>query len=238
VPRKIPRVVVPVSQSIAACVGPQDILRAKMLAFKETVWTPCESLAAEVLPSRPALRAKAHEVRAWQQNKQRFHSMDVCSECQSDLIVDRELAKKVCRTCARPSRFALELFDACEDAEAHNVHVEGAQSNLHKFLAQLEKGTAPAPQNVLSALAGEFSKFHVADTSKVTAGRTQQMLKQCAAVPRTYRQAPQRITRELVGAAVPEFTYTELQSLQTQLAGKPASFSDIYAVVAKNNGVL
>jgi hypothetical protein len=87
---------------------------------------------------------------------------------------------------------------------------------MKKFGAQYERGYPCASQAVLETMSVAYSKFHFHDPAKVQACRTTQLMKGMRDLPKVAKKAPDRLTRELKGEPVPEFSSTELSQLLNQ----------------------
>lgn len=146
----------------------------------------------------------------------RRNPIDTCVNCGVDRVVDKELAITVCPKCGSNREFASHIFDTKEvDKEAHPPKQQ-TLTHLQKFSGQFERGFPATPLSVYDTLSVAYQKIHFHDPSKVQASRTATFLKTLPGIPKTFRRAPDRLTLELKGQSIPEYTLQELTLLQNQ----------------------
>lgn len=194
-------------------------------------------LYSRLCPSKPTQKnlldhMSARDVEKWQTlraHKKRFaivyardhpkareNFIDTCQECRVDLVVDRELAIAVCPECGGTRQFASHIFENKEMEKDDSGHRQQTLNHMQKFSAQFERGQAGATPEVLEALATAYSRVHLHDPSKVQACRTSTLLKSLPEVPKASRRLPDRLTKELKGEGIPEFTNDQIQQLLRQ----------------------
>lgn len=148
--------------------------------------------------------------------KARCNAIDTCPECQVDLVVDRELATSVCPNCGWTRNFASHIFESKEMEKDDSGHRQQSLNHMQKFSSQFERGQASSTPEVLEALSTAYSKVHLHDPSKVQACRTGTLLKGLPEVPKAARRLPDRLTKELKGEGLPEFSSAQIQQLLQQ----------------------
>jgi hypothetical protein len=147
----------------------------------------------------------------------RTNHIDTCSKCCVDRIVDKESARSICPRCGNSRMFASHIFDTKEVEKNEGFATrQQSLSHMQKFSAQFERGYPPAPISVLEKLFIQYSKFHFHDPSKVQSCRTTQLMKKCTEIPKMFRRAPDRLTKELRGESIPEYTPQEINNLLNQ----------------------
>jgi len=149
----------------------------------------------------------------------RKNIVDVCTKCKTERIVDKEASRSVCGHCGDTIIFASHIFEQKEnDKEIDSTLVTRQQSLSHmsKFSSQFERGYPVASLDVLEKLCIEYRKFHFQDPSKVLSCRTASLLKSIPSIPKIFRRAPDRLSKELKCESIPEFTSTELNGLLNQ----------------------
>jgi len=147
----------------------------------------------------------------------RVNSIDVCSKCGVDLNVDKETATSVCPKCGETHKFASHIFDT-KDTEKDDTHTTRQQSLSHmqKFSSQFERGYPCTPIDVLEPVAVAYSKIHLHDPSKVQSCRTNHLLKGLKDIPKVFKRAPDRMTKELKRESIPEYSSTQISQLLNQ----------------------
>lgn len=151
------------------------------------------------------------------QTTSRNNPVDTCQTCGIDRVVDRETSISVCPKCGATRRFASHIFEA-KESEKNDKQTTRQQSLAHmqKFSAQFERGYPSTTIDVLEPVAVAYSKIHLHDPSKVQACRTNQLLKSVPSLPKVYKRAPDRMTKELKGESIPEYTPSQLDQLHNQ----------------------
>lgn len=148
--------------------------------------------------------------------KARSNHIDTCPDCQVDLVVDRELATSVCPNCGWTRQFASHIFESKEMEKDDSGARQQSLNHMQKFSSQFERGQPSSSPEVLEALAVAYSKVHLHDPSKVQSCRTSTLLKGVPDVPKAARRIPDRLTKELKGEGVPEFSSAQIQQLLMQ----------------------
>lgn len=148
--------------------------------------------------------------------KARSNHIDTCPDCQVDLVVDRELATSVCPNCGWTRQFASHIFESKEMERDDSGARQQSLNHMQKFSSQFERGQASSAPEVLEALSVAYSKIHLHDPSKVQSCRTSTLLKGVPDVPKAARRMPDRLTKELKGEGVPEFSSAQIQQLLMQ----------------------
>ena len=149
---------------------------------------------------------------------QRTNSVDMCTKCGVDRIVDKESARSVCPQCGNCTIFASHIFDI-KDVERDEGALTRQQSLSHmsKFSSQYERGFPAATENVLEQMFIKYSHTHIHDPAKVQSCRTAQLMKTCGdSIPKIYRRAPDRLSKELRCESIPEYTPQEINNLLNQ----------------------
>jgi hypothetical protein len=90
------------------------------------------------------------------------------------------------------------------------------KKHMQRFSAQYERGYPVVPKELLESLSVEYQKFHEHNPRKVVTSRTNQLMRNCAAVPAVFRQAADRVSKELRGESIPEYTEQEINVLLNQ----------------------
>jgi hypothetical protein len=180
----------------------------------------------DIMPDRDAEKYKllrAHQKRyavmyqSLYPVKTRVNEVDTCQACGVDRNVDKEMAISVCPKCGSTRRFASHIFEA-KDAEKDDSQNARQQSLSHmqKFSAQFERGYPSTPMDILETVSIAYTKFHSHDPSKVQACRTSHLLKNLKEVPKIFKRAPDRLTKELKNESIPEYTSEQLSQLLNQ----------------------
>jgi hypothetical protein len=147
----------------------------------------------------------------------RRHHVDMCTDCGIDRIFDKETARRTCPKCGDYQKLESHIFELKDaDKEEQTSQVDQALSHLQKFSAQFEQGHPSAPKNVLEKICVEYNKIHTLDHSKVQCSRTSQFIKSTQNIPKVFRKAPDRLTKELISASIPEYTSQEINKLINQ----------------------
>jgi len=147
----------------------------------------------------------------------RTNQIDTCVQCGVDRNVDKETAISVCPKCGSTRRFASHIFET-KDSEKDESQTTRQQSLSHmqKFSAQFERGYPSTPIDVLEPIFLAYTKFHLHDPAKVQACRTSHLLKGLKHIPKVFKRAPDRLTKELKKESIPEYTSTQLSQLLNQ----------------------
>jgi len=113
--------------------------------------------------------------------------------------------------------FSSHIFDTKEiEKEESNNSKQQSITHMQKFSGQFERGFPPTPIPYLEALSIAYQKIHLHDPNKVQSCRTSQYLKSIREIPKLFKRAPDRISKELTCVGIPEFTSQELSCLLTQ----------------------
>lgn len=151
------------------------------------------------------------------EQKGRVQTVDMCPKCYVSKCVDKEMAISVCPKCGNTNRFATHIFDTKEvEKDSAKITRQQSLSHMQKFSAQFERGYPCMPVSVLETMSVAYRKIHVRDPAKVQLSATNRLLKTLRQIPRTYKRAPDRMTKELKCEAVPEYTSQELSQLLNQ----------------------
>lgn len=147
----------------------------------------------------------------------RSNQIDTCVKCGIDRNVDKETAISVCPKCGSTRRFASHIFET-KDTEKDDTQATRQQSLSHmqKFSSQFERGYPSTPIDVLEPISVAYTKFHLHDPAKVQACRTSHLLKNLKDIPKVFKRAPDRLTKELKKESIPEYTSTQLSQLLNQ----------------------
>jgi hypothetical protein len=116
------------------------------------------------------------------------------------MVVDRELAIRVCPKCAVTSTFASHIFESKDMEKGESSSRQQSLNHMQKFSMQFERGHPSTPLDVLEAMSVAYSRIHLHDPSKVQACRTSNLLKTvrvqvfcfCCGYVRTYFPLPCR----------------------------------------------
>lgn len=219
---------VSMESQLAGCVGPCLILKYKLLmrqqmANKESVTDSNESKESKETRTRIIQHSKSmerpEETRTVVGNggmpQPRTHSLDICSTCQRDRIVNKEWAKRSCPQCGDGKDFASHLFDIGEECDGFVPTVPSKKpTNLQKMIAQFEKGFPRATTGVLEKLSIDYQSIHCIDPYKVTALRTGKFMKSRGSqVPKIYQRASHRVSKELTASSIREYSHQEVNEM-------------------------
>lgn len=145
------------------------------------------------------------------------NSIDTCVRCGVDRVVDKEHNTMTCPKCGVTKRFAAHIFENIDKEREDRKSSRGNLNHLQKFSAQFEKGYPAAKTHVLEAFAAEYSRaFHFRDPNKVKSCYTESIIKKLKNLPRVYKRAKDRITKELKADSIPEYTPSEIARLLNQ----------------------
>lgn len=147
------------------------------------------------------------------------NDVDTCSKCGSDRYVDKETSNSVCSNpkCGDTRNFASHVFDAKDnDRDEHDSSRHQSLEHLKKFTDQYEKGHPQTPLEVLAKLSSQYAKFHFPDPSKVQSCRTNLLLKTCRDIPKVFRKAADRLSKELKAESIPEYSGNQINQLLNQ----------------------
>lgn len=166
---------------------------------------------------------KRYEVLSQHKSKHtttRTNYIDKCSKCNAPTIVDKETSIRVCQKSGCTLEYRPYIFET-KEVENNDHKSTRQQSLIHmqKHGAQYERGYPSANVDVLEKLSVAYQKIHSHDPYKVQTCKTFTMMKSKAfkdKIPPIYKKAPDRITKELTRASIPEFTDTELSQLLNQ----------------------
>ncbi len=148
--------------------------------------------------------------------KARTNLIDSCPDCVVDFVIDREMAIRVCPNCGRTEQFASHILEMKDGEKDDNATRQQSLNHMQKFSSQFERGHPTAPMDVLEALSVAYGKVHVHDPSKVQACRTSTLLKDLPGVPKSFKRAPDRLTKELKAEGIPEFSSQQILHLLNQ----------------------
>ena len=148
---------------------------------------------------------------------ERKNIIDYCADCGIDRIIDRESARSTCPQCGDCQVFASHIFDIKDMDRNEGVQTRNQSlTHMQKFMAQFERGYPCAPVSVLERLYIEFGKNHMHDPSKVNSCTTARLMKNCPNIHRTFKRAPDRISKELRADSIPEYSPEETARILNQ----------------------
>jgi hypothetical protein len=146
----------------------------------------------------------------------RKHDIDVC-DCGESRMFDKETARRVCLKCGDIQFYQSHIFEIKDPEIQETVSVaDQSLTHMQKYSAQFEQGHPASTTDVQEKMCIEYSKIHTLDPSKVQCSRTAQILKSCPSLPKIFRKAPERLTKELTASSIPEFTSLELNKILNQ----------------------
>ncbi len=150
----------------------------------------------------------------------RVNDIDTCGKCGAERFVDKESSTRTCSNpaCGDTMNFASYIIEN-KDNEFANEHEVSKHQNLEhlkRFTEQYERGHRQAPHEILSKLATLYNKIHFHDASKVQPCRTNLLLKQCRDIPKTFRRASDRLSKELRAESIPEYSPQQINQLLEQ----------------------
>jgi len=164
-------------------------------------------------------------------------NQDVCAKCGVDRHVNREMAVSMCPSCGTTYPFASHIFDS-KDVDGDEFEAARQQNLAHmqKYMAQFERGFPMVPDAAKRRLAKEYSVIHVLDAAKVNNARTIQMMKRLPPelLSKEHRSAPDRVSKELRGEPIPEFTSSEISKIVNQRAAMHPTDADEMAFTKKS----
>jgi len=189
---------------------------------------PEPSTFRNVMPTRGSVEAKR-----WTDgkgHKQRYavtnatgglevQSEDVrlCQRCQVPRLVDREGARVVCPRCGEYRIFATYMMEYHEQRDVPNGSLQRpkapSHAHAHKFAQQYGRGHPQVPPEVLAAVRNHLDRNHCTDPSRATPTAIGKILKSLPEVPRVHRRAADRLSKEMRGEGVPEFTPQQLDKI-------------------------
>lgn len=147
----------------------------------------------------------------------RINPVDVCQSCGVDRHVDKETAISVCPKCGSTRKFASHIFDTKDIEKDDGVTTkQQSLSHMQKFSSQFERGYPNTPIDILEPISVAYQKIHLHDPSKVQSCRTSHFLKSMREIPKVFKRAPDRLTKELKKESIPEYTSQELSLLLNQ----------------------
>ncbi len=149
----------------------------------------------------------------------RKNNVDMCTDCGINRIIDKENARCICPKCGDNRKLESHIFELKDsDKEEQSFQGDQSLSHLQKFSAQFEQGHPSAPKNVLEKICIEYNNIHTLDHTKVQSSRTSQFIKTTQNIPKVFRKSPDRLSKELISASIPEFTSQEINKLLNQRA--------------------
>jgi len=149
--------------------------------------------------------------------KPMVNAIDTCEACGVDRQVDKETAISVCPKCGSTRRFASHIFETKDVEKDDGANTkQQSLSHMQKFSAQFERGYPNTPVDLLEPISVAYQKIHLHDFNKVQSCRTSHLLKSIPNMPKVFRRAPDRLTKELKRESIPEYTAEELSLLLNQ----------------------
>jgi hypothetical protein len=149
----------------------------------------------------------------------RVNDVDHCTKCGSDRLLDKETSNSVCSNaaCGDTQNFASHVCDVKDnDRDEHDAIRHQSLEHLKKFTDQYERGHPEATVEVLAKLSIPYNKIHFHDASKVQSCRTNLLMKTCRDIPKVFRRASDRLTKELKAESIPEYTGNQINQLLNQ----------------------
>lgn len=150
----------------------------------------------------------------------RVNPIDVCRSCGVERYTDREASITVCSNpkCGdNYTNYGSHVYDTKDnERDDHDNTRSQFLEHLKKFTDQYERGHPEAPLETLAKLTGHYNKIHFHDLSKVQTCRTNQLLKTCRDIPKQFRRAPDRMTKELKSESIPEYSGSQINLLLNQ----------------------
>lgn len=138
----------------------------------------------------------------------RYNEIDECRHCGVSKVVNKEEARAICPRCGETKVFASHVFEMKEsDKDEHPTATKS--DHIQNFGAQFERGYPHATPQVLDLMTQEYRRIHLHDPHKVNVSQTQTFMKQQPELPKLFRRAPERLSRELSGESIPEFSNQE-----------------------------
>lgn len=138
-------------------------------------------------------------------------NQDKCTMCGDVRHVDKEVATSVCLTCGTAYTFATHIFemkdfdkDEDETIRQHNL------SYMQRYIEQFKRGVPQTSRPILESLATSYMNIHVMDSAKVQNSQTLNYAKKLKL------GLTDRITKELKGEPIPEFSQDEIATIINQ----------------------
>lgn len=158
---------------------------------------------------------KSHQGREREREKKSNEKsmVDKCERCHVNRIFERADAWAVCPLCAdrKPlATFVLEMKD--QDKDDKEEARERKCTNIQRFMYQFERNFPKVPDELLDQLALAYQSIHHHDWNKITTTHSERFLKH---MPQFgwWRKATERLTRELIGKPIAEFSNQEITNL-------------------------
>lgn len=147
----------------------------------------------------------------------RDNEIEYCFSCQVMKIVDKETSITTCPRCSKTQSFASHVFDA-QEIEKDEMKLSKQPSLLHmaKFIAQFERGFSRPSDKVLEIAINNYFKIHTRDPSKVQSSKTLPLIKDDPNCPKLFNKMIERLSLELTGKSIAEFTRKEISNLLNQ----------------------
>lgn len=185
---------------------------------------------SRLLPLQTSLKVPPSEVRARniRGHEKRFallsgnyleprrNLVDMCVVHNVERVIDKETARRICPKCGNTQKYETHIFELKDNDKEEGISASN-QSLVHmqKFSAQFEQGHPPSTLSTLEKMSVSYMKIHTMDASKAQSSKTAQLLK-TTDIPKNFKKAPDRLTKELRADSIPEFTAVEINTLLNQ----------------------
>jgi hypothetical protein len=146
------------------------------------------------------------------------YNIDFCQSCNVDKIVNRESARSICPKCGDSVSFASHVLDIKDNDKVKSTKTkqQSCLNWMQKGSVQHERGHPMAPNSVIETACLKYNHIHNHDPNKVQPVATRAFFKKCPSVPKEFKCASDRITRELKAQSIPEFTSEQINYLLNQ----------------------
>lgn len=199
------------------------------------------SFSSETEPGKFKNRRKLKKILEQQINREKATSdepnvsnnIDTCEKCHVPRMTNRELAITACPKCGHRKKFASYIFDWKEQSinrgsalsfqayasasSAKNVDTSRGSmgiNHMKQFCMQFKRGFQHIPVELLGFVShAAGGSVHVHDAQKIQTSKLQQVLAKIPGIPTCLKRAPDRISKELRGEAIPEFSEQEMNVL-------------------------
>lgn len=141
----------------------------------------------------------------------RINKVDICSECGTQCIVNKEVAMSVCQKCGNCKSFASHIFEI-KDNEKDQI-IRKVPNHMEKFATQYETTTVITPVDVLDKLTTSYRKIHTHNINKVETHKTSNIIKSHKTISNHYTNSAERISKRLIGEGIPEFTQNQVNTI-------------------------
>lgn len=134
------------------------------------------------------------------------YSFDMCTKCNIARELNREDSRVSCPQCGDSIKFPSYMLDL-KDNDKDDMESAKQQKHHHMstLLNQYERGFIDMPVQNQELLSIRYQSIHTLDISKTQVGQTTKFMKQDRLVFKSYIRAAERINKQLISQAVPEF---------------------------------